>query len=207
MLSRYLKDFSQVNMPVVDTSNVSEQCCSDMIPVLSFSEVKAEKEKAYAEGYAQASRELKEYWESKNADIQKMHLNEISCLRELLERRAGEKISVGLKEIIQSLRDFLETKVFKALVPVLEEGLARKAAFEMAEFVLETLKHGECGAIIIHGSEKTYSIIERELEEYSNMVRHIVSDSDQVSLSVEISGHVIVSRIDSWAAEIKKILA
>ncbi|MBA5724078.1 hypothetical protein [Candidatus Liberibacter sp.] len=202
MLSR-LEDFSQVNS-LVDTMASPDKSASRIAKKKSsVIDVQLERNTAYQEGYAAAKGD-QEDWESKIAVLQEAHLSEISDLRAKFEAYTGEMISIALKDVVKSLSNSLEREVVRILMTVLEVGLARKSAVELAKCVTDFLKKGECDWITVHGSKSLHKLIKKHLGEYSSMVRYKVSD--EMELSTEISHCLITTRLESWATDVKKIL-
>ncbi len=122
-------------------------------------------------------------------------------MRELFESSTRKAIAIAVRDSFKCFSDSLECEVIRILKSVLDIGLSRKAAIEFAAVVVDFLKKGDCGKIVIHGPKNLHSLIEECLGEYSSAVCY--ENADTVEFSTKIFGSVIKTRLESWLSDLK----
>ncbi|WP_333948068.1 hypothetical protein [Candidatus Liberibacter brunswickensis] len=199
ILSR-LEDFSIVSslsekVGFSDTTNV------DLIssPCINYQK---ERDKAYQEGYNKAVNDLELHWKSKNNSIKQSYENEIADLRELLESCTSKAISVAVRDCFKCFSNSLESEAIRILKSILDIGFSNKAAIEFSRIIIDSLKKGHCGKIVIHCPKNFHSLIEELLGDYSPMVCY--EDSNTVEFYTKISDSLITTQLESWSSDVKR---
>ncbi|AKK20371.1 hypothetical protein G293_03725 [Candidatus Liberibacter africanus PTSAPSY] len=201
ILSR-LEDFSRVSS-LSDIVVPEDQTVSTVgVKFDSLADFQKEQDKAYQEGYKKAICDRELYWKSKNNLMQQYHDNKMADLRELFESCTTEAISIAVRDSFKCFSDSLEIEVAQVLKSILDISFSRKAAIEFSRVIIDLLKKGDCGKIVVHCPNSFHSLIEELLGEYSPMVCY--EDSDTVEFSSKISGSIITTRLESWSSDVKK---
>ncbi|OCP04932.1 MULTISPECIES: hypothetical protein [unclassified Ensifer] len=214
MLSRYLKDFSA---PKVELSLMPPKYFPDLDadyadgdrlgarPAMPEIDIDAERRRAFAEGRAEATAELVFEQEKQIAELQAAHAAELEALRLRLEEEAANRLAERFAEMADSLAIALGDQTARVLAPVMEDALMQRAVADMAQMLKQGLVAGEGCTIVIKGPGHLFEALKRQLGEDMPLFRHI--ETDDVDLSVEMDGTILVTRMAAWADTVRKVLA
>lgn len=210
-IARYLKDFGETKpvaplmAPEFDIGGMADDfdfpAVEDDEPKV---DVEAERAEAYAEGYEAASAELQKKWDEEKQGLDNAYAAEIAALRARYEGEAAQAIEAGLNTIAGKLAETISEQTAGVLVPFLEEALADKAVDELASTIRTAMLDGDAGTVTVSGPREMFSKLEAALGPDAPLLRHV--EADDLDLSVDIDGSVLVTRLSAWAASLRKVL-
>ncbi len=208
-IARYLKDFGEPQpAPVMLTPQFDIGGMSDDFdfPVAEEPavDVAAERAEAHAEGFEAARVEADERWALEKQALEAAHAAEIAALKERYEVHAGERIEAGLNTIAARLAAVIGEQTAAALAPFLQESLANKAVDELADLIRKAMFDGDIGTITVSGPGEMFEKLKTALGSDAPVLRHV--DADDLDLSVDIDGSVLVTRLSAWATSLRKVL-
>ena len=208
MLSRYLKDFSDIKpvAPAPEPMAFADDAFGGFAaiaeePVL---DIDAERRAAYAEGYAAAAAELSEKHAIEVQTIELVHQREIEELKAKYEDELAADLAERLSNIASEVADLVSAATIKAVAPVISGAIAEEAVSSLATLLREAVLDGAAGPIVVKGPASLFALLEKALGEKTGLLRHL--ETDDVDLSVEVDGSVLVTRISAWSASLKKVL-
>ncbi|MGF9562848.1 hypothetical protein [Neorhizobium sp. JUb45] len=209
-IARYLKDFGEPQpapamlTPEFDLGGMSDDFDFPAVEEEPAVDVAAERAEAHAEGFEAAHAEVMQKWADDKQALEAAHAAEIAALRERYETQAAEKIEAGLNTIAARLAAAIGEQTAGALVPFLEESLANKAVDELADLIRKAMFDGDIGTITVSGPGEMYEKLKTALGSDAPVLRHV--EADDLDLSVDIDGSVLVTRLSAWAASLRKVL-
>lgn len=211
-IARYLKDFGEPQlapvMPVLtpefDIGGMTDDFDFPAVEEEPVVDVAAERAQAHAEGFETARTEVTQKWADEKQALEAAHAAEIAALRERYETQAAEKIEAGLKTIAGRLAAAIGEQTAGALVPFLEESLANKAVDELADLIRKAMFDGDIGTVSVSGPREMFEKLKMALGSDAPVLRHV--EADDLDLSVDIDGSVLVTRLSAWAASLRKVL-
>ncbi|OLP55087.1 hypothetical protein BJF92_16970 [Rhizobium rhizosphaerae] len=212
-LSRYLKDFSA---PAIDIQvGASSSYFSDLdMPDVSLLpspaqpkiDIDAERLQARRDGRAEAEEELSERHAAEIAALEARHQEALEALRATLEAEAAQRIAERFKEMSAAIVEHLGGEAARALAPVLQDALARKAVADLGRALRRSLAEGEACRIVVTGPAKLYAALKAELGDTAEAsFRHV--EADDIDLSVDMGGPILVTRMSAFAKAVEKVLA
>ncbi|HEV7318586.1 MAG TPA: hypothetical protein VGO04_08250 [Ensifer sp.] len=214
MLSRYLKDFSA---PKVELSLMPPKYFPDLDtdyadgdrlgarPAMPEIDIDAERRRAFADGRAEATAELVFEHERQIAELQAAHAAELEALTQRFEAETVIRLSEHFGAMTESLAVALGDQAARVLAPVMGEALMQRAVADMAHMLKQGLAAGEGCTIIVKGPGPLFEALKRQLGEDLPLLRHV--ETDDVDLTVEIDGTILVTRMAAWADTVRKVLA
>ena len=81
----------------------------------------------------------------------------------------------------------------------------QRAVADMAQMLKQGLVAGEGCTIVVKGPGHLFEALKRQLGEDMPLFRHV--ETDDVDLSVEMDGTILVTRMSAWADTVRKVLA
>ncbi|MQY48088.1 hypothetical protein GAO09_18785 [Rhizobiales bacterium RZME27] len=209
-IARYLKDFGEpqpapaIFTPEFDIGGMSDDFEFSAAPEEIVVDVAAERAEAHAEGFDAARAECEQKWADEKQALETAHAAELDALRERYETQAAQKIEAGLNTIAGRLAGVIGEQTAAAIVPFLEESLANKAVDELADIIRKAMFDGDIGTIIVSGPGEMFEKLKTALGSEAPVLRHVAADD--LDLSVDIDGSVLVTRLSAWAASLRKVL-
>jgi hypothetical protein len=209
-IERYLKDFGAPQPAQAGfTDFAAEAFEPDALPDLhepavAVVDVETVRTEAYAEGFEAASAESAARYEEELAALRAAHAEELEKIRNSYEQEAAARIGAGLRQIAAEVAERVGAEVAACLAPVLRDEIAEKAVADMAVLLQEAVLAGEAGPIIVKGPLPLFNILATEMGEDATLLRHV--EADDLDLTVEIDGSVLVTRLSAFAASLKKVL-
>ena len=224
-LSRYLKDFSA---PKVDMAALSaapryfadkdaRAARLDMHaqrPQQPEIDIEAERRAAYergrAEGLAERNALLAAQQSAVSAhaaileELEARHAAEKQELMTRFDHQVAGRIDARFTEMADGLADMLMTETARALAPIMEEALMRRAIDDMAVMVRRAFAEGDCGRITVRGPETLYERLKDKIDDADLVFRH--EENGDVDLTVEFGEAVLVTRMNAWAETVRKVL-
>lgn len=210
-LERYLKDFGPPQ-PAQSTFNDFSAEIFENDPRSPFEETvsarpvdpEALRAEAYAEGFEAASAELAVRHEETRAALREQHAREIERIEQKYLGKIALAVALGLKQIAAELAVRIGDDVAQCLAPVLQQEVAEKAVADMAVLIQAAILEGEAGTVMVKGSLPLFNVLATEMGEDAALLRHV--EAEDLDLSVEMSGSVLVTRLSAFAASLKKVL-
>ncbi|HEV7307447.1 hypothetical protein [Ensifer sp.] len=214
MLSRYLKDFSA---PKVELSLMPPKYFPDLDadfaegdrfgarPAMPEIDIDAERRRAFAEGRAEATAELVFEQEKQLAELQAAHAAELEALTRRFEEETASRLAARFDEMTDELVVALGDQAARVLAPVMGDALMQRAVADMAHMLKQGLSAGEGCTIVVKGPGALFEALKRHFEDDLPLLRHV--ETDDVDLSVEVDGTVLVTRMTAWADTVRKVLA
>ncbi|PDT03163.1 hypothetical protein CO666_16450 [Rhizobium chutanense] len=204
-LSRYLKDFGEPEppAPIIDMDDFASDGFPET-PSEPAIDVEAERRDAYAEGHAAATADLTGKYEGEARALAETHARQLEELKLRYEVEAAAIIASRIRDIAEEVAQMVSAGAAAAIAPVMTEALAAKAAENLAVLLRDAILEGAAGPIIVKGPARLFEILQAELGEHAEAVRHF--ETDDIDLAVEIGESVIVTRMSAWAASLKKVL-
>lgn len=210
-LERYLKDFGAPQPAQPAFSDFSAESfeggsLADFPGTMQAPTVDAEaiQTQAYAEGYEAAAAELTARHEEALQALRDQHAQEIERIEQNYQNEVAARIAASLRQIASELATRISDELAGCLAPVLQTEIAEKAVADMAVLIQEAILEGEAGPIIVKGPLPLFNILATEMREDAGLLRHV--EAEDLDLSVEISGSVLVTRLSAFAASLKKVL-
>lgn len=211
VLERYLKDFG-APQPAQSAFNDFSAGIFENDSLSAFEESDAARpvdpealrSEAYAEGFEAASAELTARHEEAIAALREQHAREIERIEQKYRGKIAIALAMGLKQIAAQLAVGIGDQVAECLAPVLQQQVAEKAVADMAMLVQEAILEGQAGSIMVKGSLPLFNVLATEMGEDAALLRHV--EAEDLDLSVEMSGSVLVTRLSAFAASLKKVL-
>lgn len=212
-IARYLKDFGEPQpAPAMLTPEFHIGGLGAMSDDFDFPAVEpepaidleAERAEAHAEGFEAARAQAEEKWTAERQALEAAHAAELADLRARLEAQAAEKIEAGLNTIAGKLAAVIGEQTAAALVPFLDVSLADKAVDELADLIRKAMFDGDIGTITVSGPGEMFEKLKAALGSDAPVLRHV--EADDLDLSVDIDGSVLVTRLSAWAASLRKVL-
>ncbi|MGE7370809.1 hypothetical protein ACQKKX_17350 [Neorhizobium sp. NPDC001467] len=210
-LARYLKDFSEPQpTPVLLTPqfDLGDMAADFDFPTIAPAEpaidIDAERAAAHAEGVEAGRAQAQRQWAEERQALEAAYASELDALRARCEVQAVERIDAGLNVIASKLAATIGEQTVGALIPFLEESLAAKAVEELADLIRKALFDGDIGTITVSGPGPMYEKLKAALGSDAPVLRHV--EADDLDLSVDIDGSVLVTRLSAWAASLRKVL-
>jgi hypothetical protein len=210
-IERYLKDFGAPQPSQPAFSDFSEESfdsdtSSDFPGMMPAPAVDAEaiQTQAYAEGYEAAAAELAARHEEALQQLREQHAQDLERVEQNYQTELAARVVAGLRQIAAELAARISDELADCLAPVLQSEIAEKAVADMAVLIQEAILEGEAGPIIVKGPLPLFNILATEMREDAGLLRHV--EADDLDLSVEISGSVLVTRLSAFAASLKKVL-
>ncbi len=210
-LERYLKDFGapQQAQPAFgdfSADSFEHDAHADfpaMVPAPAIDAAAIQTE-AYAEGYEAAAAELAARHEEALQALRESHAQELERLEQSYQQQIAERVSSSLKQIAAELAVHIGDEVAACLAPLMQQEIAEKAVADMAVLIQEAILEKDAGPIIVKGPLPLFNILATEMGEDAALLRHV--EAEDLDLSVEISGSVLVTRLSAFAASLKKVL-
>jgi hypothetical protein len=209
-IARYLKDFGEpqpapaVLSPQFDIGGMSDDFDFPAVEEEPAIDIEAERAEAHAEGFEAARAESEQKWADEKQALEAAHAAELADLRARLETQAAEKIDAGLHTIAAKIAATVGEQTAGALVPFLEASLANKAVDELADLIRKAMFDGDIGTITVSGPGEIFEKLKTALGSDAPVLRHV--EADDLDLSVDIDGSVLVTRLSAWAASLRKVL-
>ncbi len=209
-LARYLKDFSAPAAPIVEPPEVFDLSESDTFPQFIEPEeppidLEAERRQAYEKGMAAAVQEMQPGFDEKLAAMEKSHAEELARLKEAHEAELAALTATKIEEMRDNLTATLSANTLNALLPVIDEVIAKKAVDELAREVAAIFEEeGDALTITIHGSQALGELLEEKIKDIGVKIRH--RDSDGPDLTLEVGERIIVARLSAWAESLRELL-
>ncbi len=224
-LSRYLKDFSA---PKVDMATLSaapryfadkdaRAARLDMHaqrPQQPEIDIEAERRAAYekgrAEGLAERNALLAAQQSAVSAhaaileELEARHAAEKQELLTRFDHQVAARIDSRFSELGDTLADLLLTETARALAPIMEEALMRRAIDDMAVMIRRAFAEGDCGRITVRGPETLFERLRDKIDDADLAFRH--EENGDVDLTVEFGDAVLVTRMNAWAETVRKVL-
>jgi hypothetical protein len=208
MLSRYLKDFSDIKpvAPAPEPMDFADDTFGGFADIAEepVVDLEAEKRGAYAEGHAAATAELSEKHAVEMQTLELIHQREFEELKAKYEEELAALIAARLSNIAFDVADLVSAAAVKAVAPVVTEAVAEDAVKSLAALLREAILDGAAGPVVVKGPAKLFALLEKALGEKPGLLRHL--ETDDVDLAVEVDGSVLVTRISAWSASLKKVL-
>lgn len=213
-LSRYLKDFSA---PAIDIQvGASSSYFSDLdmpdvslLPVPAAPpkiDIDAERLQARRDGRAEAEAEWSERHAAEIAALEARHQEALDALRSGFEAEAAQRIAERFKDMSAAIVDHLGGEAARALAPVLQDALARKAVADLARAMRRSFAEGEACRIVVTGPASLFAALKAELGDLAEAsFRHV--EADDIDLSVDMGGPILVTRMSAFAKAVEKVLA
>ncbi|MHA7969749.1 GTPase [Rhizobium sp. CAU 1783] len=213
-LAHYLKDFSaqvpsspapdlvgsDFGAPDLGSFDLDFPAAPEPEPV----DVEAVRREAYAEGFEAATRELTEKFAAERLASDAANDEAISQLQTRLAEDSARLVADGLKKLSSDLALSVSEQAVAALVPFLETEVANKASADLADLLKAALAEGEAGTITVKGPKKLFDLLAGHMQEAAAGLRHV--EAEDLDLSVDVAGTVLVTRISAFAASLKKVL-
>ena len=209
-IARYLKDFGEPKpapvmlTPEFDIGGMSADFDFPAVEDEPAVDVVAERAEAYAEGAEAARTESEQKWADEKQALEAGHAAELEALRVRYETQGAEKIEAGLHVIAGKLAAVIGEQTAMALAPFLQESLANKAVEELADLIRKAMFDGDIGTITVSGPGEMFEKLKAALGSEAPVLRHV--EADDLDLSVDIDGSVLVTRLSAWAASLRKVL-
>ncbi|MDP9837761.1 hypothetical protein J2T09_002518 [Neorhizobium huautlense] len=215
-IARYLKDFGEPQpapamlTPEFDIGGfggqggISDDFDFPAVEPEPAIDLEAERAEAHAEGFEAARAQAEEKWTAERQALEAAHAAELAELCARLEVQASEKIEAGLNAIAGKLAAVIGEQTAAALVPFLEQSLADKAVDELADLIRKAMFDGDIGTITVSGPGEMFEKLKTALGSDAPVLRHV--EADDLDLSVDIDGSVLVTRLSAWAASLRKVL-
>lgn len=209
-IARYLKDFGEPQpapvllTPQFDIGGMADEFDFPAVVEEPAIDLEAERAQAHAEGFEAARAEAEEKWTAEKQALEAAHAAALLELRERSEIQAAEKIEAGLNAIAGKLAAAVGEQTAAALVPFLEASLVDKAVEELAVLVRKAMFDGDIGTIAVSGPGEMFGKLKAALGADAPVLRHV--EADDLDLSVDIDGSVLVTRLSAWAASLRKVL-
>lgn len=209
-IARYLKDFGEPQpapamlTPEFDLGGMADDFDFPAVEEEPAVDIAAERAQAHAEGYEAGRAEAEAKWAEERQALEAAYATELAALRERCDVQAAEKIEAGLNGIAGKLAAVVGEQTASALVPFLEESLASKAVDELADLIRKAMFDGDIGAITVTGPGEMFEKLKAALGSETPVLRHVAADD--LDLSVDIDGSVLVTRLSAWAASLRKVL-
>ncbi|OLP58174.1 hypothetical protein BJF93_05985 [Xaviernesmea oryzae] len=213
-LSRYLKDFSA---PAIDIQmggsssffgdlDVADAPIMPAVPALPKIDIDAERLQARQDGRAEAEAELNERHAAVIAALEARHREELDAQRAALGAEAAERIASRFKELSTAIVEHLGNEAARALAPVLQDALARKAVSDLSRTLKRSLAEGEACRIVVTGPLILFEALRAELGDIAEAsFRHV--EAEDIDLSVDLGGPILVTRMSAFAKAVGKVLA
>lgn len=208
MLSRYLKDFSDIK-PVAAAPEPMDFADDDFGGFADIAEepvidVEAERRAARADGHSAATAELADKHAIELQTIELIHQREIEELKAKYEQELAMLIAARLSNIAFEVADLVSAATVKAVAPIIDGSIAEQAVTSLAALLREAILDGTAGPIVVRGPASLFALLEKAMSEKPGLLRH--QETDDVDLAVEVDGSVLVTRISAWSASLKKVL-
>lgn len=208
MLSRYLKDFSDIKpiAPAPEPMDFADDAFGGFPEIAEepVVDVEAERRAAHAEGQAAAIAELTDKHAIEMQTIELIHQREIDELKAKYEQELASLVAARLSGIAFEVADLVSAAAVKAVAPVISGGIAEEAVTSLAALLREAILDGAAGPVVVRGPASLFALLEKAMGENPGLLRHL--ETDDVDLAVEVDGSVLVTRISAWSASLKKVL-
>lgn len=205
-LARYLKDFGEpaAPEPVVEMTTFDDDMFVNALPEPEPIDPEEVRREAYAEGHEAATQELQAQHAAEMEAAVAAHREELEGLRQAYEAQAAALIAARINEISLTISEAISEQTAEILAPILSEALAANAVRAMAEMVRQAILDGAAATIVVRGPGQLFDILKTELGEDAALLRHV--ETQDLDLTAEVAGTVLVTRISAWAASLKKVL-
>lgn len=213
-LAHYLKDFSAPSgtpsgvlggdFASLDDSGFDMGLSGISEPGPEPIDVEAERREAYAQGHEAATAELGETHAAELLALRTAHDEEMAALEARLMGETAKRLAGGLDRTMAEIALAISEHAAEALSPFLSQELAAKAVADLAALLRAAIADGEAGTVTVKGPRALFDLLLTHLPEQQGRLRH-VEDQD-LDLSAEIDGTVLVTRISAFAASLKKVL-
>ncbi|MBW8300475.1 MAG: hypothetical protein K0M60_12805 [Hydrogenophaga sp.] len=211
-LAHYLKDFSApasapssaIGGDFSAVDDVSFDSDFGNLPEAEPIDVEAERRAAYAEGYETASTELGEKRAAELAVLKAAHDEAMAALEARLMGETAKRLADGLDRVTADIALAVSERAADALAPFLSQEVAAKAVTDLADLLKTAIAEGEAGTITLKGPRALFDLLLARMPEAAGALRHV--EADDLDLSAELDGTVLVTRISAFAASLKKVL-
>ncbi|MBW8283174.1 MAG: GTPase [Rhizobium sp.] len=167
-------------------------------------DLEAERREAYAQGHEAATAELGERHAAELQALRTAHDEAMAALEARLMGEAARRLAEGLERTTAEIALAISEHAAEALSPFLSREVAAKAVADLAELLRSAIVDGEAGTITVKGPRALFELLLAHLPEQQGRLRHV--EDEDLDLSVEIEGTVLVTRISAFAASLKKVL-
>ncbi len=211
-LSHYLKDFSVPASAPSGTIGGDFSALDDVsfdsdfgsVPEPEPVDIEAERRAAYAEGHETASAELGEKHAAELAALRAAHDEAMATLEARLMGETARRLAEGLDRVAAEIAIAVSARAADALGPFLSEEVAAKAVTDLANLLKTAIAEGEAGTITLKGPRALFDLLLARMPEAAGALRHV--EVEDLDLSAELDGTVLVTRISAFAASLKKVL-
>ena len=213
-LAHYLKDFSAPSgtpSGVIggDFASLDDAGFNTDFPRMSEPEpepidLEAERREAYAQGHEAATTELGERHAAELLALRAAHEEAMAALEARLMGETAKRLAEGLERTTAELALAISEHAAEALSPFLSQEVAAKAVADLADLLRTAIADGEAGTVTVKGPRALFDLLLTHLPEQQGRLRH-VEDQD-LDLSADLNGTVLVTRISAFAASLKKVL-
>lgn len=211
-LAHYLKDFSApasapssaIGGDFSAVDDVSFDSDFGNLPEAEPIDVEAERRAAYAEGYETASAELGDRHAAERAALKVAHDEAMAALEARLMGETARRLADGLDRVAADIALAVSERAADALAPFLSQEVAAKAVTDLADLLKTAITEGEAGTITLKGPRALFDLLLARMPEATGVLRHV--EADDLDLSAELDGTVLVTRISAFAASLKKVL-
>lgn len=211
-LAHYLKDFSApasapssaIGGDFSAVDDVSFDSDFGNLPEAEPIDVEAERRAAYAEGYETASAELGEKHAAELAVLKAAHDEAMAALEARLMGETAKRLADGLDRVAAEIALAVSERAADALAPFLSQEVAAKAVTDLADLLKTAIAEGDAGTITLKGPRVLFDLLLARMPEAAGVLRHV--EADDLDLSAELDGTVLVTRISAFAASLKKVL-
>lgn len=211
-LAHYLKDFSAPSgtpsgvigndfASLDDTGFDSEFSAT---PEPEPIDLEAERREAYAQGHEAATAELGARHAAELLALRAAHDEALAALEARLMGETARRLAEALERTSADIALAVSEHAAEALSPFLSQEVAAKAVADLAALLRAAITDGEAGTITLKGPRALFDLLLAHLPEAQAGLRHV--EDDDLDLSAEIEGTVLVTRISAFAASLKKVL-
>jgi hypothetical protein len=206
-LARYLKDFSAPPPVVQPESSFGLAAMSDFefdAPVVPEIDLEEERRAAFEEGRAAMRIQLEAAHAEEIAALQDARRESEARMTQMFETEIAVRIANSITEVEASLTNALSAHVFNALLPLIDEQMAARAAEALVKTVHSIFQDEEGIELVLRGPQSLAGPVGDKLAEAGYKFRHI--ETDEMDLTVEHGDTVLMTRLSAWAESVGEIL-
>ncbi|GEO85247.1 MULTISPECIES: GTPase [Alphaproteobacteria] len=211
-LAHYLKDFSapasapagvigsDFSMPAESSFDLDFPAIPEAEPV----DLEAERRAAYAEGHEAATAELSQKHASELAALEAAHAEAMAALEARVMGEAASRLAAGLERAVAEMAFAVSEHAATAIAPFLSQAVAEKAVADLADLLTAAVADGQGATITLKGPRVLFDLLVARMPEMAEGLRHV--EDEDLDLSADVEGTVLVTRISAFAASLKKVL-
>lgn len=211
-LAHYLKDFSvpagapsgAIGGDFVSLDDTGFDTDFPSMPEPEPIDVEAERREAYAAGHDAATGELSARHAAERAAMQAAHDEAMAALEARLMGETASRLAESLDRVAAEIALAVSERAAEAFGPFLSQEVVARAVADLADLLKAAISDGEAGTITLKGPRALFDQLLAHMPEAVERLRHI--EDEDLDLSAELDGTVLVTRISAFAASLKKVL-